>query len=156
MEIKRTSTRPDYIKKIKINIVPTLVYNIYECQECIIEVKQDNLIHKTTINKNRKCEHGTPFLLKYKKCTCGTEWYGSLLRITKRCQVCQSYESTARVKLKKYYRLKIFCFKSKTNLNDPNKWDCHNRSYCLEVTFKNGSNKGLACLDCPFYIGNSK
>lgn len=145
MKKKPTNKKPIFIKKLDLSFcIPGWVYNIYNCQKCIIENEENILMNI------KECIHLTKILIKYKQCPCGADWWGINLKATKTCNICNPYIS----KSKLYYRLKIFKFKSNKNLSDTNKWDCHNRGYCLESTFKKGANIGIACKECPFYEGN--
>lgn len=139
---------------------PNIVYNVYSCKKCVIEHDIDKILRKKRKwaffkEKNKKyttfgcnCEKPTKFLIKFKRCLCGDETWGLNLRNTNKCKKCYPKK---KFKPKYYYRLKIFRYKSKKNLNDPERGNCKNRRYCLEVVFKRGANKGIACKNCNFY-----
>ena len=159
---KALNKKPKWVGEIDISkCLPGKVYLIYNCLKCIIERKEDEkrqgrnkLISKT---KNGKsifapiCIHKEPILIKYKKCSCGSEYWGTFLRESLTCQNCSVLASKEKETYKEYYRLNSFIIKTKEDLSDPLKWDCTHRDFCLECTYKNGAKKGIACKDCPEY-----
>jgi len=141
-----------------------LVYQIYQCRKCIIEFKEDkareNRKKYLLLPGNKKkqmvevctCENPTPFLIKYKRCKCGAEFWGFYLRENPTCRICSKFsESSEPEKGTKYYRLGKFYKQTEDDLSSSETWDCLNRNICLESMKHQGSSKMLACLDCPYY-----
>lgn len=165
MSFKITNIKPDCLNDVDLsNTLTNKVYNIYKCKKCILEHKFDKIDRKkrkyvkifpNDLNKKpyslHGCKHQTILLIKYKRCDCGIETFGTRILGNRKCYECDVNVRKPSSDYKEYYRIKIFCILSKTNLNDPNKWDCKFRSYCLESTFHEGACKGLACKNCRFY-----
>lgn len=159
---KAVTTKPRWVGEVNLsNCENGKVYNIYQCRTCILENKTDKArpkrkktIHIPGYKKKQFveiCFCELPLLIKYKKCTCGQEYWGFFLREHPTCKTCGTFTNSDYIKKKKWYRLTDFYIASEEDLSDKNKWDCINRNTCLECTFDSGSKKGLACKDCPHY-----
>lgn len=138
------------------------VYNIYQCCKCIYEHQEDlkrpRRIKFVKVTKRRKkqvsicSEHGKELLIKYKKCTCGQTYWGFSLKGGSTCKLCSSFSlQKIKKKNKLWYRLNVFYKKTHEDLSDLDRWDCKNRSLCLECTHNRGANKAVACKNCPDY-----
>ncbi len=160
--LKSVHKKPKWVDADVDSPEPGLVYNIYECQECIISNEEDKerpkfkRMVKVPWRKSKSLEqvcpeHRSLLLVKYKICKCGKESWGTKLKSARTCQYCGPYSDYdyegAPVT---YYRMGDYFKVSEKDLGDANRSDCRHRSKCLEVTFK-GSKKGIACKDCPYY-----
>lgn len=144
---------------------PGIVYCIYECQklECILPFDEDKLrpkfkrfIHVPWRKKKaleQCCEkHRSLLKIKYKKCICGAEFWGTRLKSSKTCKFCGTYPEFMIEKIPtRYYRLGEYHKQTDMDLGDAERSDCIHRPICLKVTFSDGSKKGIACKDCPYY-----
>ncbi len=147
------------------NPEPGLVYNIYQCQdlECVLPHNEDKMRpkFKRSINvpwrKKKSLEqccakHQALLKIKYKKCQCGAEFWGTRLKSSVTCKFCGTNPEVDIDKAPTvYYRLGEYHKKSDIDLGDPERADCINRPLCLKVTFEKGAKKGIACKDCPYY-----
>ena len=156
---KTVNKKPNWVGEIDLSgCIPGLVYNIYQCRECILEYKEDQA--RSGRKKSLKipgykkpqvveaCKHREPLLIKYKKCTCGQEFWGFYLREKSTCKHCGAFKGATGFR---YYRLGEFYTMTDKDLSDEDRWDCINRGICLEVTKVKGSRKAIACQDCPDY-----
>lgn len=156
--------KPNWVGDVDLtNCVDGLVYHIYQCRKCIIEYKVDHLRLKRKKfmllpgNKKKQnveicnCKIPTPLLIKYKRCPCGAEYWGFYLREKQTCKVCGAYNNDIGLNPISYYRLLDFYKKTSDDLTDETRWDCLNRSICLLCSREQGSKRGIACKDCPYY-----
>jgi len=163
-ERKAVTKRPAWVGEIDLSHCEKgLVYNIYQCRKCILEYKQDQARPKRKWalllpgNKKRQvveacnCPEPTPLLIKFKKCNCNAEYWGFYLREKETCKLCGAFVLNDMSKEIDYYRLNEMYKQTTEDLSDSHKWDCLNRNFCLDMCKKEGSRRGLACKDCPFY-----
>lgn len=147
-------------------VIYGIVYSFYACRECVYTLEYDKARRRRRkailLPGNKKktmevvCEkHRSPLLIKFKKCECGTEHWGFHLRSNPTCVHCgqfpDKFEDIEIDKIRKYYRLSEYYKTTIENLADPDRWDCINRTLCLECTYDGGSRKGIACKGCPAY-----
>ena len=143
-----------------------MVYNIYECQDmqCVALHNTDKLRPKfkrkikVPWRKKKSLEqccalHQSLLKIKYKKCNCGAEYWGTRLKSSKTCAQCGTNPEVDLDKIPtKYYRMGDYYKRSEVDLGDPERADCVHRAMCLEVTFVESDKRGIACKDCPYYL----
>ena len=163
-KIKRAvSKKPVWVGDLPlIQPEPGLVYNIYQCRECVIDMTTDMtrsqrkrsilLPGDTKKTINVVCaKHKEPLLIKFKRCICGAEYWGFYLHSHSTCKECGKYVEYENTKTKDWYRLRQYIKTTSEDLSDKDKWDCINRNLCLECTFVSGYKRAIACKDCPEY-----
>lgn len=162
---KSVNKKPKWLEVSIENPDPGVVYNIYECldQDCIkphdIDKQRERFRRMIKVPWRKKkaleqccAEHQALLKIKYKKCHCGTEFWGTRLKSSPTCKFCginpeiDYYATPVR-----YYRRGEYFKAAAEDLGDPSRADCSFRRECLKVTFQKRTKAGIACKDCPYY-----